>query len=215
MAEISIQKLGDSCLLVDVNGHRALLDPGFYAWEHERIDLAAMPAPDRLLITHGHQDHLSIEFVQALVAAFPDRVVETNEEVAGGLAEAGIDATTHSTDWTAQFSAPHEPTPMGSQPPHNVGFTVGGVFVHPGDSYTFDASPLVLALPILPPWGSTTEAVNLAKRIRPRHVIPIHDWHLTEDGKKWVYGTAIRGLAEDGITFLPLDDFESVTIDLD
>lgn len=213
MAKISIHKLGDSCVLVDTGGHRALFDPGFYAWEHERLDLAAIPAPDRLLITHNHQDHLSIEFVQALVAAFPAMVIETNEEVVAQLSDAGIDATTGSAEWTTQFDAPHEPTPMGSQP-QNVGFTVGGLFSHPGDSYTFDASASVLALPILPPWGSTTEAVALAKRLRPAYAIPIHDWHLTEDGKRWVYGTAMRGLEDEGITFIPLDDFETVSLDV-
>lgn len=62
--------------------------------------------------------------------------------------------------------------------------------------------------------GSTTEAVNLAKRLRPQYVIPIHDWHLDEGGKRWLNGTAQRALASEGITLLPLDDFETATVDV-
>jgi L-ascorbate metabolism protein UlaG (beta-lactamase superfamily) len=140
-------------------------------------------------------------------------VIETNEEVAADLADAGIGAITESAGWTAQFTAPHEPTPMGSQP-HNVGFVVGGVFAHPGDSYTFDAAASLLALPFLPPWGSTTEAVTLAKRLRPQYVVPIHDWYLEQRGKGWLYGSVERVLAEEGITLLALDDFEAVSVDV-
>ena len=114
---------------------------------------------------------------------------------------------------TAQFTAPHEPIPIGSQP-HNVGFVVGGVFAHPGDSYSFDATPPALALPLLAPWGSTTDAVALAIRVRPRYVVPIHDWYLEERGKGWLYSMAERALAEEGITLLALDDFEAVSVEV-
>ncbi len=213
MAQITIQKLADSCVRVDIGDHSALIDPGFYTWEQDALDLTSMPAPDRLLITHNHPDHLSIEFVQALVTEYPEMIIETNREVADQLADAGIGAITESADWTTQFTAPHEPIPIGSQP-HNVGFVVGGAFAHPGDSYSFDAAPPVLALPLLAPWGSTTEAVALAKSVKPRYVVPIHDWYLEERGKRWLYGMAERALAEEGITLLALDDFETVTVDV-
>jgi L-ascorbate metabolism protein UlaG (beta-lactamase superfamily) len=213
MRQVTIQKLADSCVRVEIGGHIALLDPGFYTWEQDELDLASMPAPDRLLITHNHTDHLSIEFVQALVEAYPAMEIETNEDVAAVVGKAGINATTESASWTVQFTAPHERTPMGSQP-QNVGFLVAEVFAHAGDSYTFDAAPAVLALPLSPPWGSTTEAVELAKRLKPQYVVPIHDWHLGERGKKWLYDMTRRVLAEEGITVLPLDDFETVTVEV-
>ena len=213
MTPITIQKLADSCVRVEIGGHSALVDPGFYAWEQNELDLTSMPAPDRLLVTHNHTDHLAIDFVQALVAAYPAMVIETNEEVAAVLGEAEISATTESTSWTGQFTAPHQPTPMGSQP-QNVGFVVGDVFAHAGDSFTFDAAPAVLALPLLPPWGSTTEAVEIAKRLKPQYIVPTHDWHLAERGKRWLYGMTKKVLAEEDITVLPLADFETVTVDV-
>ena len=156
---------------------------------------------------------MSLDFVRALVAAYPRMIIESNDEVVGVLAEAGISATVESAAWTRQFDAAHEPTPMGSQP-QNVGFVVGGVFAHPGDSYAVDAAPSVLALPILPPWGSSTEAVELAKRMRPQYLVPIHDWHLGERGRRWLYRMIRDVLAEDGITVLLLDDLESVVVDV-
>ncbi len=144
-----------------------------------------MPAPDRLLMTHNHPDQLSLEFVRAQLDAYPDMVAETNDEVVAMLGEEGISSTSESATWTSQFAAPNEQTPMASQP-QNVGFLVAGVFAHAGDSYTFDTAPAVLALPLLPPWGSTTEAVNLARRLRPQHIVPTHDWHLGNRGRRWL-----------------------------
>ena len=213
MTQITIQKIADSCVRIEIAGHSALIDPGFYAWEQDELDLTSMAAPDRLLITHNHPDHLSLDFVRALVAAYPAMKIETNEHVVGVLGEAGINATTESASWTSQFAAPHEPTPMGSEP-QNVGFVVGDVFAHAGDSYTIDTPPAVLALPLLPPWGSTTEAVSLAKRLKPQYVIPIHDWHLGERGRRWVDGMTKKALADEGIAVLPLADFETVTVNV-
>ena len=82
MAQITVQKLADSCVRVDIGDHSVLVDPGFYTWEHDRLDLTSMPAPDRLLITHNHPDHLAIEFVQALVTEYSEMIIETNKEVA-------------------------------------------------------------------------------------------------------------------------------------
>lgn len=214
MTQLTIQKLADSCVRVETGGNSTLIDPGFYPWEHDDLDLETMPAPDRLLITHNHTDHLSIDFVKALVDAYPGMVIETNDEVAAVLDDAGIGATTDSAAWTRQFTAPHEPTPMGSQP-QNVGFVVGDAFAHAGDSYTFDTSPSVRALPLLPPWASTTTAVAVAKRLKPQYVIPIHDWHLGERGKRWLNGMTKKVLAKEGITVLPLGDFETVTVDVE
>ena len=213
MTSVAIQRLADSCVRVEVDGHSALIDPGFYTWEHEGFDLDSMVPPDRLLITHNHTDHLSVEFVEALHAAHPDMTIETNDEVAKQLEDAGISALTESASWTRQFDTPHERTPMDSQP-QNVGFVVDDVFVHPGDSYTFDVKAPVLALPLLPPWGSSTEAVAVARRIRPEYVVPIHDWYVTQDGRRWLYGAIERVLSADGITLLRLDDFESVTVEV-
>jgi len=55
---------------------------------------------------------------------------------------------------------------------------------------------------------------SLAKRLGPQYVIPIHDWHLDEGGKRWLNGTAQRALAIDKITLLPLNDFETTTVDV-
>ena len=213
MTQITIQKIAHSCVRIEIAGHNALFDPGSYPWEKDELDLASMAAPDRLLITHSHPDHLSLEFVRALVAAYPAMEIETNEQVATVLGDAGITATTESASWTAQFRAPHEPTPMGSQP-QNVGFVVAGAFAHAGDSYTFDAAPAMLALPLMPPWGSTTEAVSLAKRLKPQYVVPVHDWHLGERGRRWVEDMAKKVLADEGIAVLPLADFETITVDV-
>ena len=59
---------------------------------------------------------------------------------------------------------------------------------------------------IVTPWPNASN---------PQYVVPIHDWYLEEHGKEWLYGSVERVLAEEEITLLRLDDFETVTVDVD
>ncbi len=58
------------------------------------------------------------------------------------------------------------------------------------------------------------DSYALAKRLRPQYVVPIRDWYLEERGKRWLYGSVKRVLAEEEIILLRLDDFETVTVDV-
>ena len=146
MTPITIQKLADSCVRVAIGGQSALVDPGFYAWEHDELDLTSMPAPDRLLVTHNHTDHLSIDFVQALVAAYPAMVIETNEEVAAVLGEAGISATTESASWTDQFTASK---PTGQAVP-SFQWRVLLITISPGPASPVSRAAMLIASPTAP-----------------------------------------------------------------
>jgi hypothetical protein len=51
----------------------------------------------------------------------------------------------------------------------------------------------VLALPIVAPWGSTRRAAELALELKPQYVLPIHDWFLSAEARKWTYD-ALAGI---------------------
>jgi L-ascorbate metabolism protein UlaG (beta-lactamase superfamily) len=206
--EITITKLAHACLLVEANGKRILLDPGIFTHQDERFNLSMVEGVDRVLITHEHADHVNVDLVRAVLERSNDAAVETTGSLVGILAEQGIEAV---TEGTPQFAAPHERIPIGPGPP-NTGFHVEGALSHPGDSHSFVESMPILAMPFAAPWGSLVGGVDRTRLVGPRIVIPIHDWFLSEGGKKFMYGLATAGLVADEIELVFLKDFETVTL---
>jgi L-ascorbate metabolism protein UlaG (beta-lactamase superfamily) len=208
--DVGLTKLVHACLLVETGGLRVLIDPGTFSWQDERLDPSMVEGVDRVLITHEHADHISVEFLRAALERSNDAVVETTPALKEQLAGHGIAAV---TDGTPQFAAPHERIPMGPGP-QNVGFHVGGVVSHPGDSHSFVETMPILAMPFVAPWGSLTGGTDRARLTKPRYVIPIHDWFLSEGGRTVMYRLARTALAEDGIELVEVGDFESVTLEV-
>mgnify|MGYP001823334458 FL=1 len=206
--DVAITKLVHACLLVDVGGTRTLIDPGTFSWQDERFDASMVEGADRILITHEHADHVSVDFLRAALERSNDAVVETTAALQGILAEEGIRAV---TEGTPQFTAPHERIPMGPGP-QNIGFHVGGVLSHPGDSHSFVETMPILSMPFAAPWGSLTNGADRARLVRPRYVIPIHDWFLSDPGRTFMYRLAAMALDQDGIELVHLADFETVTL---
>ncbi|MCL1588297.1 MAG: MBL fold metallo-hydrolase, partial [Actinomycetia bacterium] len=188
--DVTITKLMHACLLVEANGRRILLDPGIFTHQDERFDLSMVEGVDRVLITHEHADHVSVDLVQGVLERSNDAVVETTESLATILAGEGIEAV---TEGTPQFAAPHERIPIGPGP-QNTGFHVEGVLSHPGDSHSFVESMPILAMPFTAPWGSLVDGVDRTRLVNPRFVIPIHDWAISPGGRDFMYGLAAAGL---------------------
>lgn len=206
--EITVTKLVHACLLVEANGKRILIDPGSYTLHDERFDLTMVEGMDRILITHEHADHMSPELITNVLERSNDAVVETNASVARLLAAKDIAAV---TEGTPRFVAPHERIPIGPGP-ENTGFHVEGVLSHPGDSHSFAESMPILAMPFMAPWGSLVGGVDRARLVKAKHVIPIHDWPLSQGGRQFMYTLAGLGLKSDGIELAVIDDYESMTL---
>ena len=206
--DIEITKLVHACLLVEAADTRILIDPGTFSWQDERLDPSMVEGVDRILITHEHADHVSVEFLRAALERSNGAEVETTAALQAILAQEGIAAV---TDGTPKFAAPHERIPTGPGP-QNVGFHVAGAVSHPGDSHSFVETMPILAMPFVAPWGSLTNGADRARLVRPRYVIPIHDWFLSEPGRTFMYRLAKMALDEDGIELVQIEDFESVTL---
>ena len=206
--DVTITKLVHACLLVDLDGTRTLIDPGTFSWGDERLDISMVEGADRILITHEHADHVSVDFVRAALERSNGAEVETTAALRAILATEGIDAV---TDGTPQFAAPHERIPIGPGP-QNVGFHVAGALSHPGDSHSFVETMPILAMPFAAPWGSLTNGADRARLVRPRYVIPIHDWFLSEPGRTFMYRLARMALDQDDIELVQIPDFETVTL---
>jgi L-ascorbate metabolism protein UlaG (beta-lactamase superfamily) len=208
----TIRRLTDSCLLVTGDAGTALIDPGFHTFDTGAVDLTSIGDVQRVLITHEHGDHVKPEFVRWLIDRGTDVTVHTNPTVAALLSDHGIDADTGAApQGFAWEDVVHEVIPTGAAPP-NRAWTIEGILTHPGDSYQPTATAPVLALPLMAPWGSTTASVDFARRLRPRQVVPVHDFYLTAEGRSWLSALVKNVLSGDGIEVIPLDWGESYTV---
>jgi L-ascorbate metabolism protein UlaG (beta-lactamase superfamily) len=179
-----------------------LIDPGDFAWNSGLVKLDTFPKLAEIIVTHEHGDHFHEPFVKALHEAFPDVKWVTNSSVADKLKELGItNVTTDSTDITQVEPLDHARLPYG-EGLLNIAVHVFDKLSHPGDSHALPACRDILALPFSAPWGSTTAAIDMARSLTPKQVIPIHDAFWKEDFLAKFHERSKVSLAENGIDFI-------------
>jgi L-ascorbate metabolism protein UlaG (beta-lactamase superfamily) len=206
---MKITKYVHACLLVEEDNKVAIFDPG--SMSRAAFDISKLNQLDYIFITHIHQDHLDVDFVKDLVAKFPACVIDSTNEVVKMLSEQGIKAQSEPVADVTFFDAPHESVEPLFPAPEEVGIHYLVKLSDPGDSHSFSETKEILALPITAPWGSTTKALNLAIELKPKYVIPIHDWHWNDQAREQMYDRAAQALEKEGITFFKPET--GVTID--
>ncbi len=194
---MKITKFVHSCLLVETSDRSALFDPGMYSANALSVD--QLDRLDDIFITHVHPDHCSPDLIKQLVAKFPEARITSNSEVVAALAEQGIKATIHPPIGVAFFNSPHESIAPKPQP-EQLGFHYLDSLSHPGDSHSFTETRAILALPITAPWGTTRRALALALELKPRFVLPIHDWSWNNQTRIDTYNNFENLLGQQGIT---------------
>jgi len=207
---VKITKFVHSCLLVEMPDRTVLFDPGMMS--QSALDVDKLVYLDDILITHSHGDHISLPFVQDLVAKFPNVRITAPADAVEQLKAAGINATTELPDNVTSFVAPHEPVEPVFPTPEQLPYHYAGRLTHPGDSHHFQETQAILALPVTGPWGSMIRAVNLALELQPKHVVPIHDWHWSDAARESSYDNLEQILGEHGITFHKLQTGKPVNI---
>lgn len=90
--------------------------------------------------------------------------------------------------------------------------TVFGRLLHPGDSLSFDKTAEIIALPIAAPWGSTTWAVDVAEKVKPKIIIPIHDWLLKDVVRQNTHQRLADYFAKQSIRFIPLENNQALEL---
>lgn len=213
---MKITKFVHSCLLVEMPepvNRTVLFDPGSFSEDALNID--RLEYLDDIVITHMHPDHLYVPLVTRLVAKFPQARITAPVEVVTQLSDESIVASDEAPEGFELFIAPHENVRPLFPQPQQIGVHYLGTLTFPGDSHSFVETKQILALPLSGPWASTVVAVNLAIRLKPQYVIPIHDWHLNDTAREQLYSALEPLLRNEGITFLPLKTGEPVVIATD
>lgn len=208
---MKITKFIHSCLLVETPERVALFDPGNFS-EHA-LDISRIDRLDDIFITHEHPDHMSIDLLKQLVNKFPEVRITSTSSVVERLGAQGITATNQPPEGSSFFESPHEDvSPLFGRPPEEVGVHYLNTLSHPGDSHSFKETKAILALPVTAPWGSAIRAINLALELKPKHVLPIHDWHWRDEARKNSYSQFERILGEQGTIFHKLETGVSIEI---
>jgi L-ascorbate metabolism protein UlaG (beta-lactamase superfamily) len=212
---MKITKLEHSCLLVEMPApvnRTALFDPGVMSEPY--VDVGSLEFLDDIFITHVHGDHLSIDLVKKLVEKFPGVRITAPKEVADQLAGEGIKAGSDAPEGVVFFDSPHENVEPLFPTPEELGFHYLDLLSDPGDSHSFSETKAILALPVTAPWGATTRAVNLALELKPKYIIPIHDWHYRNEARQSTYENLEKLFAQHGITFLKMENGKPVVLDV-
>ncbi len=199
-----VTKFVHSCVLVETAQRVAIFDPG--AFSVNAVDITRIERLDDILITHAHPDHMDAALIKQLTLKFPQAKITGTSEVRVALGQAGITSSDQAPEeYVKFFKAPHESVePIFPQPEEN-GIHFLDVFTDPGDCHNFKDTKAVLALPISGPWGSTIKAINLALKLKPKYVIPIHDWHMKDESRLMFYDIFERVLGEQGIKFFKME----------
>lgn len=214
---MKLTKYVHSCLLAESEGQSVLFDPGIYSWSSGVFKLENLNKLDIVVITHEHPDHFSEEFVQAILNAFPEVLFITTSTVAERLKQTGAEnISTESAGPIEIFSKkPHAPIKplLDTPPPENIAVHFADKLTVGGDRHDLEESKPVLAFPITAPWGSVKQGAEMVMRLKPRYVLPVHDWHWHQAARQAEYSRSSDIYNSQGITFLKPVDGEPINVD--
>lgn len=178
---MKITKYGHACLLVEEGDKKLLIDPGSYTFDNGITPLS-IGAVGAIVVTHHHGDHMDAGAIKQFLSMKP-AVVIGSQQIKEDLEKEGVEAVTleSGTQQVAGFAlkaleATHERIPGPT--PENYAYLINGILLHPGDSYDVTNLPQgvkVLALPTQGPWAKAVESIEMAAKLKPEYVIPVHN----------------------------------------
>jgi L-ascorbate metabolism protein UlaG (beta-lactamase superfamily) len=211
---MKIIKRAHACLELELDGKKALIDPGFYT-----EDVSGLTDVVALVITHSHDDHCFKTQVAGIVKTNPAIKIFGTSEVATKLS--GFDVTTvyHGDFYQEQgFSFEffgdmhqiiHESIPLIQ----NTGVMVNNQLYYPGDSYTTPDQPVeILACPTSAPWLKIGEVMDFVAAVKPKQSFATHNALLSDLGHDLNNGRVKLVTEQFGGKFIYLKVGESLNI---
>ena len=175
---MKITKYPQSCLLIEANDKRLLIDPGSLVSQH--IQPADLLPIDAIMITHEHPDHADPDLLRSLLADKPIPVIAnaSTKDLLGDLVtKVVMDSETFDAAGFSikAYELPHCLMVDGSAGPQNTGYVIDGVFFHPGDGISINNLQVAnVAIPFAGPDISPKDIFDFINQTGAQTVIPIH-----------------------------------------
>ncbi|MDG4786125.1 MBL fold metallo-hydrolase [Micromonospora sp. WMMD1102] len=210
-----IAKYLHSCLLVEQDGVRLLIDPGRFSFVEGRVDPMDFAPLDAVALTHHHPDQADPEALAAIVHRTGAQLIG-NLETAGALGAEGLDVTVPADGGyeigplrLEAIPADHEPI-LDDHTPANTAYLVGGRLLHCGDSLhpklLAHRGVAVAAVPVMAPFLTERAVAGFVAQLQPGAVLPVHDGHARDFFLRQRYETYRRYVERLGITFHALTE---------
>jgi L-ascorbate metabolism protein UlaG (beta-lactamase superfamily) len=209
---MKITKLVHSCIIVEKDGKKVLVDPGVYSWNSGIVEPDMLCDIDYVCITHIHADHCHPDFARVVQEVSPNALWYATHEVRLQLAQWGIDCNTESTLSDVEFvqSQHADLDPWNTQPEH-TSFKIFDDLLVSGDCQThIDMhGARILAGPINGgPWGAVVGELKMIQSLeqKPEYFVPLHDWHWSDTAREGIYAQLPSVIDRLGVTFVPVQN---------
>lgn len=182
-----ITKFRQSCVLIELEDKKILIDPGEYCYD-EKFRYEDWKNIDILLLSHGHKDHCLPEAVEVIYKNNKPIIIGskwvgeilTEKKISLEILEAGERKKLNNISITAVRAMHGEHPDMSASPKETIGFLIQGKqsVYHCSDTLYLKDKPYadVVLVPISNDWITMgpREAAIFAKEINPKMAIPIH-----------------------------------------
>jgi L-ascorbate metabolism protein UlaG (beta-lactamase superfamily) len=173
---MKITRYPQSCLVVQAENGKVVIDPGINFLEHH--EFSEIADVDAVLYTHQHADHYDEVVAKEFINRGVPIICNASTAVLVGSHAMVVEDGQHFEVAGMQVQArelPHMLLPDGSDGPQNTGYVIDNVFFHPGDGKEIRNLRVdTLALPITGPDMSLKESFDFAKQVEAKTIIPIH-----------------------------------------
>jgi L-ascorbate metabolism protein UlaG (beta-lactamase superfamily) len=98
-------------------------------------------------------------------------------------------------------------------PVENTGYLIAERFFYPGDAFTDPERSIdILALPVAGPWMKISEAIDYAKKLKPKTAFPVHDGMFVPGRGNIAHNLPKQELEKVGIKFISIQEGESLEV---
>ncbi len=212
---MKLTKYTHSCLVLEEQGKKLIIDPGEFTPEFGDAENVAA-----VVVTHIHPDHFSAGKLEEIFARNPDATLFTTEEVKQQFGKPNAvtpkigGRITIGPFGLEFFGGRHAEIHSLKPVAQNISVLINDTLYYPGDSLAAPERPVnILAMPAVAPWLKMSEAIEFLQTVKPEaFFFRTHDALLSDDGKL-VYDTWFKTAAEAfGLAYKPLEPGQSIEL---